>query len=266
MAENTPAKAPPKGKGGSLLKKKVAGIPVPVLLVVGGLALFWVYKKYEGNKSSTSSTATPTASTGTADGTDGGYQGGGGGGGQYQPPTTSTTPSGTDASTTPTTTSSVSPSITPLGTKSLNINGESFQGVSSFLDNANNTTYYGIDNPTEAKKLEAMGATLVHNPNDPNGKGLFLAVPAGESATQVVNAKGTAFTNAQNAADTKKAVVTGDKTGTGSDFTGTGSTGSSKTAAQVAAEKAAAEKAAKAKAAQEAEARKQATAKVKARG
>lgn len=265
--DNEPeAKAPPKGKGGSLLKKKVAGIPLPVLLVVGGLGLFYVYKKYEANKSSTSSTATPTASTGTGDDT-GGYQGGGGGGGQYQP-NNGLGPDPGGSGTTPTT-SNTTPSITPLGSKLLNINGESFQGVSSFLDNANGATYYGIDNPTEAKKLEAMGATLVHNPNDPNGKGLFLMVPAGESPTQVVNAKNVKFTNAQNAAD-KLPIKSGDSA-SGQDFSGTGATNATKSARQLQAEKDAAEKAADAKAAKEkaakqAESKRLATAKVKARG
>lgn len=238
--------AKPKGKGGSLLKGKIAGIPKPVLLLGVGVLAFVGYKYWKDKQSaaSTSSTATPTDSTGTGD-DGGGYQGGGGGGGQYTPPatttpgTTPTTPTGTNAT----------PAITPIGAKTIDVNGQSFSGVSSFVDNANGATYYGIDNPTEAKKLEAMGASLVHNPNDPNGKGLFLMVPAGSSPTATVDAKNTKFTQAQNAADTKPAT---------------------KTAADVSSEQTEAAKsraaaAAKTKA-QQTEAKKLATAKVKARG
>lgn len=77
MAEE-PGASPAKPGKESFLKKKVAGIPMPVVLIVGGIAVFYLYSKYKANQSSTSSTATPTASTTTSPDTSGGYTGGGG--------------------------------------------------------------------------------------------------------------------------------------------------------------------------------------------
>ena len=196
MAEPGAAPAKPDKKG-NLLKKKVAGIPVPVLLVVGGVAVFYLYKKYKGASSSSSSTATPTDSSGTPTDASGGYTGDGGGyGGGSDGGANSPTGTSTANQTSPTDTSSLTPaptstannsSVTPLGNKLVTIAGKSFSTVSDFVQNG--TTYYGISNPAEAKRLTALGATLVQNPNDPNGKGEFLAVPKGKTPLQAINAQ-----------------------------------------------------------------------------
>jgi hypothetical protein len=189
MAEPETAETDPKPKGkGGFLKKKVAGIPVAVLLPVAGIAIYYLYTKYKaGQAASTSSTATPTASSGTPTDTSGGYtdQGSGSGGGYAggtDPNAAATTANGTS----PTDTSAQTPappattggsSLTPIGNKTVSVGGKSFSTVSGFTQNGN--TYYGIDNPAEAKRLTALGAKLVQNPNDPNGKGEFLLVPKG---------------------------------------------------------------------------------------
>jgi hypothetical protein len=182
-------------KGGSFLKKKIAGVPAPVVLVVGGVLVYYLYSKYKGSQSSSSSTATPTDTSGQATGTSGGYLDGGGssgsgGGGYYDPnatsPTSATTsPTDTSAGTPAPTSTVNNPNVTPLGSKLVTIAGKSFNTVSDFVQNG--TTYYGINNPAEAKRLNALGATLVQNPNDPNGKGEFLAVPKGQTPLQAIN-------------------------------------------------------------------------------
>lgn len=180
---------PPKGKQ-SFLKKKVAGVPMPVVLLGGGVVLYLVYRKYKGT-SSTSSTATPTASSGAAPVDSGGVTSGGGytDPGAYNLPTASTQ--------SPTDTSSLTPappatvtgtsSVTPLGKQTITVGGKSFATTANFSQGG--TTYYGISNLAEAKRLQAAGAHLIRNPNDPNGKGLFLAVPAGRTPAQVVRRK-----------------------------------------------------------------------------
>ena len=188
MAEPGAEPAAPK-KGGSLTKKKIAGIPMPVLLVVGGIGVFYLYKKYKANSAaSTSSTATPTASSTTPTDTSSGYGNGSGYGGGYDSGVNSPTGS-TTSTTSPTDTSSTTPaptatantsSITPTGAKTIVIGGKSYSTVSGFLQNG--TQYLGVDNPAEAKRLKAAGVTLVQNPNDPNGKGEFIVIPKGATA------------------------------------------------------------------------------------
>jgi hypothetical protein len=72
-----------KASGSSLMSKKVAGIPVPILAVVAGVGGYLLYKHYKGTStSSTTATGTTPATTDTGAGTDTGtgYTGGGGGG------------------------------------------------------------------------------------------------------------------------------------------------------------------------------------------
>ena len=189
MAEEPGASPAKPKKGGNLFKKKVAGIPVPILLVVGGVGVYYLWKKHQASTAaaSTSSTATPTASSGTPVDTSGGYLGssGGGytsGGGTYDPnaaPATTTTTSPTDTSSlTPAPTATANQSnITPIGNKTVNIGGKSYSTVSGFMQNG--ATYLGVNNPAEAKRLTAAGVHLVQNPNDPNGKGEFILIPKG---------------------------------------------------------------------------------------
>jgi hypothetical protein len=66
-----------------MMSKKVAGIPVPILVVGGVVVAVLVYRKLKGSTSSTTSTGTTaagdtTGTTGTDTGTSGGYSGGGG--------------------------------------------------------------------------------------------------------------------------------------------------------------------------------------------
>ena len=195
MAEPGAKDAAPK-KGGNLFKKKVAGIPVPILLVVGGVAVYYLYTKYKANSSaSTSSTATPTASSGTPTGTSGGYldsgSGSGGyssGGGSYDPnaaasTTGTTSPTDTSSLTTAPTATVNQSNVTPIGKKTITIGGKAFNTVSGFTQNGN--TYLGINNPAEAKRLEAQGVHLVHNPNDPNTSSLFVLIPKGKNAPTI---------------------------------------------------------------------------------
>jgi hypothetical protein len=82
----------PKAKG--ILSKKIAGIPAPVVLIVGGVAAYYLYTKYKGSASSTApSTDTSTGQPGYAD--DSGSGGGGSGGGGGSPTTTTGTTTGT---------------------------------------------------------------------------------------------------------------------------------------------------------------------------
>lgn len=231
MAE-VPAIPPKPKKGGSLFKKKVAGLPLPVVLVGGGLGLYLVYRYYKSHQAaSTSSIATPTASSGTTPDQSGGYMGSGGGysgasgGGSPTdtsiPGTTETTtplvPTGTGP-TTPTgipATTLAKKTITPIGSQVITVGGRPFSTVSGFIHNG--STYYGINNPAEAKQLEQLGVTLVHNPNDPSGKGLFVMKPAGAK---------TIPRSAPTPAGEKRKVATGTRTGTGAGYAGTGATNS----------------------------------------
>ena len=182
VAEPGAAPAKPDTKG-SLLKKKVAGIPAPVLLVVGGIAVYYLYSKRKASQgASTSSSATPTASSGTPVDSSGGYTSGSGGG--YTNPNTNS--ANTVPTTSPTDTSSLTPAppatvnqsnITPTGKRTITIGGKSYSTVSGFIQNGNQ--YLGINNPGEAKRLTAAGVHLVHNPNDPNGKAEFVLIPKG---------------------------------------------------------------------------------------
>src|ERR1019366_8176793 len=55
---------PPEGKKakGSFMKKKIGGVPAPVILIVGGVLAYYLYSKYKsGQAASTSSAATPAA-------------------------------------------------------------------------------------------------------------------------------------------------------------------------------------------------------------
>ena len=83
---------PPEGKKakGSFMKKKIGGVPAPVILIVGGVLAYYLYSKYKsGQAASTSSAATPAAAATGIDpttglpyapsGTSGGYVGTGGG-------------------------------------------------------------------------------------------------------------------------------------------------------------------------------------------
>lgn len=58
-------KTVPKGKGGGLLKKKVGPLPLPVLVIVGLLGIFIIYKMRKPTSSTTGvdSTATVTPTT-----------------------------------------------------------------------------------------------------------------------------------------------------------------------------------------------------------
>ena len=72
MAEPGAETAAPK-KGSPFLKRKVAGIPMPVVLIVAGVGAYLLYKKYKGSQTSSSSAATPTASSAAPVDTSGGY-------------------------------------------------------------------------------------------------------------------------------------------------------------------------------------------------
>ena len=75
----------PKSSGGSFFQKKVAGIPVPILAVGGGVLAVIIYRKYKSSSASSTTSATPattdTTGTGTTSSGDNGYGGGYGGGG-----------------------------------------------------------------------------------------------------------------------------------------------------------------------------------------
>ena len=198
MAEEP--KAPPKK--GSAFSKKFHGIPVPLLAAGGGLVLFLGYRWYK-NRSASSASSTTTApsttstgdTTGTSDGTGGGYGGGGSDPNNgFDPGTTGTTaptdPTAVTTAVRPTAPAKTTPTgvkavvsklgkLTPLGAKTFTVDGTSFKGVSSFEQGGK--TYFGVDTQTEAKQLEAKGVTLVHNPNDPSGKGLFAVTKSGST-------------------------------------------------------------------------------------
>ena len=70
-----------------------------------------------------------------------------------------------------------------MGAKNIEINGKNYATTANFSQNGG--SYYGISNPTEAKQLEKLGYSLIRNPNDPNGKGLFVYVPAGKTLANV---------------------------------------------------------------------------------
>ncbi len=201
MAEETPT-SEPKGKGKKKGKKLSKGQRAAVF-ALAGVGLYLAYRWYQNRNSSaaTSSTATPTSSTGTTAGVGGGYGSGGGYGGGFggasTPPTDpnapnapaapATTPVGTGAiispssSNIPGTTQVLSSATTPIGTKAITIAGQSFQTIAGFKDNSTGNTYLGVQNPAQATQLQRLGVTLVHNPNDPNGKGLFAVVPPGRT-------------------------------------------------------------------------------------
>jgi hypothetical protein len=93
---------PKTPKKGGILSKKIAGIPAPVVLVVGGVLAYYLYTKYKGGSSS-STTPTDTSAQsqpGYGGGDTGGGSGGGSGGGGSPPGTPSTnTATGTDTGT-----------------------------------------------------------------------------------------------------------------------------------------------------------------------
>jgi hypothetical protein len=175
--------AKPKGKKGDFLKRKVAGIPMPVILVVGAVAAYYLYSKYKSNSASTSSAATPTASSSAPTDAGGGYVGSGGGYTGSSPTTTGASPTDTSSLTPAPPATTTARSITPIGKKTITIGGKSYSTVSGFIQNG--ATYLGINNPAEAKRLTAAGVDLVHNPNDPNGKGLFVLIPKGASGPTI---------------------------------------------------------------------------------
>jgi len=226
VAEEPGASPAKPKKGESFLKKKVAGIPMPVILIVGGVAVYYLYSKYKANQTSSSSAATPTASSGTTPDTSGGYTGAGGytgsaapaqgaidpltglpyqaGVGSLAPTANQSTPSPTTTGQSPTDTSQFTyappatvtgtSSVTPLGKKNIVIGGKSYATTANFSQNGAN--YYGISNPTEAKQLEKLGYSLIRNPNDPNGKGLFVYVPPGKTLANVRKPKAKAKAHA----------------------------------------------------------------------
>lgn len=247
MAEETPNEKP-KGKKG---KKLTGGKRVAVFAAVG-VGAYLLYRWYQNrNASSTSSTATPTGSSGAPTGSGGGYgtgggYGGGGGGGTTPDtttpttttPTTTTAP-GTGAVVPPSFTSpgtkitALKPASTPVGSTPLSVDGQNFQTTANFKDNTTGTTYLGISNPSEAARLNRLGINLVHNPNDPTGKGLFVPVPAGQNPANYGK-----YSAADNAAahDAAKSgyptTATGTKTGSGAGYTGKGTTAAQRTAAE----------------------------------
>ena len=250
MAETTPdtttSGTAPKGKkgSGSIMKKKVAGIPMPVILIGGGIVAYLLYRHFTSSAAaSTSSTATPTSSSGTTSAANGlsggvspvnglsggvspvnglsggtspvnGLSGGASGGGGYSP-SYPWTPTGTKPTT------AAKKAIKPIGKKVVSVAGKSFSTVSGFMQGGN--TYYGINNPAEAKRLEALGVNLVHNPNDPSSTALFIMKPAGSVGIPVHHPQ-----PANNGP-----VATGSQTGTGLDYAGTGSSGSRGTPSQI---------------------------------
>lgn len=95
----------PKGKG--ILSKKIGGIPAPVVLVVGGVAVYWLYSKYKGGSSSSTDATSPD----TVDGYSGGDDSGSGGGGGSPTATGTGTATGTDYTGTGTTNANGTPPI-----------------------------------------------------------------------------------------------------------------------------------------------------------
>ncbi len=242
MAETTDTKPEAsKSSKGSFLKKKVAGVPMPIVLLGGGVVAYLVYRHFHSNSSaSTSSTATPTASSGTApanglsgganglsgganglSGGANGLSGGGaanglsGGSGSGYTPTFPWSPTGTKATT------KAKSTLKPIGKKVLKIGGQSFSTVSGFVQGGN--TYYGVNNPAEAKRLEQLGVRLVHNPNDPNSTALFIFKPKGATAVPVSHPR----------SGPSSPVATGTTSSTGADYAGTGATGSRGTPSQI---------------------------------
>lgn len=244
MAEETPTESPKGKKKG---KKLTGGKRVAVFAAVG-VGAFLLYRWYQNrSSSSTSSTATPTGSSGAPAGSGGGYTGDGSGGGGYggggtpNPTTTTTTTTpgvviqpGPSQGLIPGSTPSVSKlssATTPIGSKAVTIAGQSYQTIAGFTDNATGNTYLGIQNPQEARKLENQGITLVHNPNDPNGKGLFILVPKGQTAANYgANSTADNLAAHSQAKSGYPSVATGTKTGSGAGYTGGGAVPTSPTA------------------------------------
>ncbi len=226
MAEGEVREAETKGKESEKkgLKGKWHGIPKPVLLLGGGVALYLVYRWY-ANRNSSSSTAAATPTTGgtqTSTGTGGfpytggggGYSGGGGGGDTGTTGTTSTNAAGGNTPPTSTVTAPAGvPVKTYLGSKAFKVGGKTFSSVNSFLYKGD--TYLGIKNPAEAKQLEAAGVQLAHNPTKPGGKGLFAIIPAGKTVVETKPVKSIRHQTGPTATGSKDAL---------SGFTGHGST------------------------------------------
>ncbi len=234
MAEGEVREAETKGKESEKkgLKGKWHGIPKPVLLLGGGVALFLVYRWY-ANRNSSSSTAAATPTTGGTQtspgnggfpysyGGGGGYSGGGGGGtGSGSGGSGSGSGGGTGLGYNP-----GGPNLPPypsppgvpvktyLGSKAFKVGGKTFSSVNSFLYKGD--TYLGIKNPAEAKQLEAAGVQLAHNPTKPGGKGLFAIIPAGKTVVETRPAKSIRHQTGPTATGSKDAL---------SGFTGHGST------------------------------------------
>ncbi|MHB1474966.1 MAG: hypothetical protein ACYCV4_15365 [Dermatophilaceae bacterium] len=225
MAEDTSTKEPTKGtkkpsSSTSLMKKKVGGIPVPILLVGGGVAAYLLYKHFAGSSSSTTPATTGTTTgTGTGTGTGGGTGGGGdggGGGGPTTPPTTPPKHKGKTGKTGTTGTGAKKNSIIPIGKQTIRVNGKPYQTVSGFQQGGK--TYFGISNPAEAKRLRAEGVDLVPNPR--GGKGLFAVENAGQTGYEMTP------THHGAPASNHLPVATG-HSGSGVDYSGTGATGAS---------------------------------------
>ena len=81
-------------KKGGILSKKIGGVPAPVVLVVGGVVVYYLYSKYKGSSSSSSGAPAGTAAHGTYAG-DSGTGGGGSGGGGGSPSSTPATATAT---------------------------------------------------------------------------------------------------------------------------------------------------------------------------
>ena len=81
-------------KKGGILSKKIGGVPAPVVLVVGGVVVYYLYSKYKGSSSSSSGAPAGTAAQDTYAG-DSGTDGGGSGGGGGSPSSTPATATGT---------------------------------------------------------------------------------------------------------------------------------------------------------------------------
>jgi hypothetical protein len=224
VAEDTGTKEPTKGtkkpsSSTSLMKKKVGGIPVPILLVGGGVVAYLLYKHFAGSSSSTTPATTGTTTgtgtgTGTGGGTGGGGDGGGGGGGPTTPPVVK--PKGKTGKTGATGSGAKKSSIIPIGKQTIRVNGKPYQTVSGFQQGGK--TYFGISSPAEAKRLRAEGVDLVPNPH--GGKGLFAVENAGQTGYEMTP------THHGAPASNHLPVATG-HSGSGVDYSGTGATGAS---------------------------------------
>jgi len=94
--------SPQKKTKQPFLKKKILGVPAPVVLVVAGVGALYLYKKYKGNQSTSPSAAGLPLGNTVGSGYGGGDTSGGGGSAGGSAPPADTTPAPPNTTTTTT--------------------------------------------------------------------------------------------------------------------------------------------------------------------